>query len=274
MRFLSSDELLRLAHAMDDRYRPFVLLGGFGGLRLGEMLGLRWGKVDLLRRRVHVAETLVDIAGHISFGPPKTRAAVRSVPVPQFVSDELARLATANIGADQLVFQSPEGMPVRATLFRRRFWAPAVDEAGLSPLRIHDLRHTAVSLWIADCANPKQVAAMAGHTSVWVVFDRYGHLYPHQDDEIDGPFGAARLRAVTVRSTRRRRRTDRTATGRRADRRAHTESHPKTRPTGRDTGMRSSPHAPSGSPPARGCPQDHPCIRRSRAVPGCDYRMV
>lgn len=184
MRFLTSDELLKLGDAMDDRYRAFVLLGGFGGLRLGEMLGLRWGRVDLLRRRIDVAETLVDIAGHITFGPPKTRAAVRSVPIPRFVSDELARLATANVGADQLVFHSPEGMPVRATLFRRRFWAPAVQEAGLSPLRIHDLRHTAVSLWIADCANPKQVAVMAGHTSVSVVFDRYGHLYPHQDAEL------------------------------------------------------------------------------------------
>ena len=64
------------------RYRSFVLLGGFGGLRLGEMLGCGGGRVDLLRRRVHVAETLVDIEGHIQFGPPKTKAAVRSVPIP------------------------------------------------------------------------------------------------------------------------------------------------------------------------------------------------
>ncbi len=184
MRFLTSDELLTLADSIDQRYRAFVLLGGFGGLRLGEMLGLRWGRVDLLRRRVHVAETLVDIAGHITFGPPKTKAAVRSLPIPRFVSDELARLAIPNVDPNRLVFQSPEGLPIRATLFRRRFWAPAVEAAGLSPLRIHDLRHTAVSLWIADGAHPKQIAAMAGHTSVSVVFDRYGHLYPHQDEEL------------------------------------------------------------------------------------------
>jgi integrase len=184
MRFLTSDELLTLADSMDARYRAFVLLGGFGGLRLGEMLGLRWGRVDLLRRRVHVAETLVDIAGHIGFGPPKTKAAVRSVPLPRFVADGVAQLAIANVAADRLVFQSPEGLPIRATLFRRRFWTPAVEAAELSPLRIHDLRHTAVSLWIADGANPKQIAVMAGHTSVSVVLDRYGHLYPQQDDEL------------------------------------------------------------------------------------------
>jgi integrase len=184
MRFLTADELLTLAGSIDPRYRAFVLLGGFGGLRLGEMLGLRWGRVDLLRRRVHVAETLVDIAGEISFGPPKTKAAVRSVPLPRFVADEVSQVATANVAADRLVFQSPEGLPIRATLFRRRFWAPAVEAAELAPLRIHDLRHTAVSLWIADGANPKQIAVMAGHTSVSVVLDRYGHLYPQQDDEL------------------------------------------------------------------------------------------
>jgi integrase len=82
---------------------------------------------------------------------------------------------------DDLVFRSPEGHAVRPGLFRRRFWHPAVAKADLAPLRIHDLRHTAVALWIAAGANPKQVAARAGHTSVSVVLDRYGHLFPEQD---------------------------------------------------------------------------------------------
>jgi integrase len=184
MRFLDTDEIWKLADAIDDRYRGFVLLGAYGGLRLGEMLGLRWSRVDLLRRRVHVAETLVDIGGTISFGPPKTRAAVRSVPLPAFVCEEISRLASKPFDPDELVFRSPDGHPIRATLFRRRFWAPAVRDAGLDPFRIHDLRHTAVSLWIAEGANPKHVAVMAGHTSVSVVLDRYGHLYEQGDDEL------------------------------------------------------------------------------------------
>ena len=183
MRYLSHDELWELAEMVDQRYRSFVLLGGYGGLRLGEMLGLRWGRVDLLRRRVQVAETLLDIAGHQSFGPPKTKAAVRSVPLPPFVCEEL-RLAVPGIEPETLVFRSPEGFPLRATGFRRRFWNPAVQRAGLAPLRIHDLRHTAVSLWIAEGGHPKQVAVLAGHTSVSVVLDRYGHLYPQQDEQL------------------------------------------------------------------------------------------
>ena len=46
---------------------------------------------------------------------------------------------------------------------------------------IHDLRHTAVALWIAVGATPKEVAVRAGHTSVSFTLDRYGHLYPEAD---------------------------------------------------------------------------------------------
>lgn len=184
MRFLTPTELSTLADAIDRRYRAFVLLAGYGGLRLGELLGLRWKHVDTKGRHVHVSETLVAVRGQISFGAPKTRAAIRTVTLPGFVIDAL----TAPCGSDGdplgLVFTSPEGQPIRPSLFRRRFWVPAVEAAGLSPLRIHDLRHTAVALWIAAGGHPKQIAARAGHTSVAVVLDRYGHLLPNHDDEL------------------------------------------------------------------------------------------
>jgi integrase len=57
----------------------------------------------------------------------------------------------------------------------------AARRSGLDGLRIHDLRHTAVALWIAAGANPKEVAARAGHASVSFTLDRYGHLYPEAD---------------------------------------------------------------------------------------------
>jgi Phage integrase family len=54
----------------------------------------------------------------------------------------------------------------------------------LEPLRPHDLRHTAVALWIAAGANPKEVAVRAGHTSVSFTLDRYGHLFEGHDAEL------------------------------------------------------------------------------------------
>lgn len=131
---------MALADAIDERYRSFVILAGFSGMRLGELLALRWENVNLLRRQVTVADTLTDLAGRLSFGSPKTRAAVRIVTVPEFGCQELSRIAVTPVDPLDLVFRSPDGHPIRATLFRRRFWNPAVERAGLAPLRIHDLR--------------------------------------------------------------------------------------------------------------------------------------
>jgi integrase len=54
----------------------------------------------------------------------------------------------------------------------------------LEPLRPHDLRHTAVLLWIAQGVNPKHVAAPAGQTSVSFMLERYGHLVSGADDAL------------------------------------------------------------------------------------------
>jgi integrase len=177
MRFLDPQQLAGLAETINPRYRAFVLLGGYGGLRLGEMLGLRRERVDLLRRRVDVAEILVEVRGRITYGPPKTSAGRRTVPLPRVVAEALQE-TLESVEPGGLVFTSPEGKPARASQLRRRVWAPAVRAAGLEPLRIHDLRHSAVAFWIAAGASPKEIALRAGHTSVSVVLDRYGHLLP------------------------------------------------------------------------------------------------
>ncbi len=74
--------------------------------------------------------------------------------------------------------------------------APATRAAGLDGLRIHDLRHTAVALWIAAGANPKEVAPRAGHASVSFTVDRYRRLYPEADaalrDRLDVLYGSTR----------------------------------------------------------------------------------
>jgi hypothetical protein len=84
------------------------------------------------------------------------------------------------------VFRAPGGATLRASNFRRNFWLPAIYAANLDGLRIHDLRHTAVALWIAAGASPKEVAQRAGHTSVSFVLDRYGHLFPEADTTLRG----------------------------------------------------------------------------------------
>jgi integrase len=86
MRFLTSAEVATLAEAIQPRYRALVLVGAYGGLRIGELAGLRRPRVDLLHGTVQVAEIVVEVGGVLHIGPPKTRASRRTVGLPRFVS--------------------------------------------------------------------------------------------------------------------------------------------------------------------------------------------
>ena len=69
---------------------PLVRLLSYTGLRWGEACALRVRRVDLLRGRIEVAESLSDVSGSLTFEAPKTHKR-RSVPVPRFPRDDLAR---------------------------------------------------------------------------------------------------------------------------------------------------------------------------------------
>ena len=91
--------------------------------------------------------------------PPKTRAGRRTVGLPPFVVHELeAHLAAAQ--RPSTTSSPPPVGALRVPGFRARSWVPATDAAGL---RIHDLRDTAVALWIAAGATPKEVAVRGAH---------------------------------------------------------------------------------------------------------------
>ena len=200
MRFLDPGEVAELADAMDERYRALVLTAAYCGLRIGELAALRRSRLDLLHRRLVVAETLVEVRGQLIFNPPKTARGVRTVPIPRSVVGALEQHLGQHGSPepDSLVFSAPAGGPMRVPKWRHRFWTPATRAAGLDGLRIHDLRHTAVALWIAVDASPVDIARRAGHSSVSVVLDRYGHLLPGTEDKVTDALDA--LAATASRS--------------------------------------------------------------------------
>ncbi len=179
MRFLTPEEIVMLAGEISTHYRALVIFDAYCGLRLSELAGLRRHHVDLAGARVRVVENAVEVRGEIVWGAPKTRAGRRTVPMPAGVRASLEEHLASYVDADAdaLVFAGAGGGVLRAGQWRARHWHPAVRAAELEPLRPHDLRHTAVALWIGAGANPKQIATWAGHTSVSVVLDRYGHLF-------------------------------------------------------------------------------------------------
>jgi integrase len=196
MRYLTPAQVATLADTIQPAYRAFVLLAAYGGLRFGELAGLRASRIDFLRRTITVDQNCVEVRGIHTYGAPKTAAGRRRVPIPAVVAAALeAHLAETGATGDALVFTAPRGGAMRASMFRRRVWQPAVAAAGLEPLRIHDLRHTAVTLWIAAGATPLAIAHRAGHQSAVIVLDRYGHLLPALEDGVTDRLEAMALEA-------------------------------------------------------------------------------
>lgn len=182
MRFLTHSDVATLAAAIDERYRALVLVAAYCGLRAGELSALRRKHVDLLRRSITVVEQVQWIRGRHEVSPPKSAAGRRSVALPRIVVSALEEQLSqyAEPGVNGLIFPSPEGGFLRLENFRKRVWGPAVEAAGLAPLRLHDLRHTCASLGIAAGADVKVLQQMLGHASAVLTLDRYGHLFPGQ----------------------------------------------------------------------------------------------
>ncbi len=132
---------------------------------------------------MRVDTSLIEVRGALIEGRPKTAAGIRTVPLPHSVAERLEQ-STRHLGAQDHVFRGAGGSAIRAGSFRSRFWVPALARADLTGLRMHDLRHTAVSTWIAHGASAKEVQVWAGHSSLATVFDRYGHLFPGGEDPV------------------------------------------------------------------------------------------
>ncbi len=184
MRYLTATQVAALADAIEPRYRAVVILGAWAGLRAGELFGLKVNKVNLLHRTVEVSEQVVEVAGHLYTGPPKTKAGRRVVPLPK-VAVKVLEEHMAQYPSSPYVFTTESGTQVRLASWRQRVWVPAIHKAGVAPFRVHDLRHTAVAQWIAAGASPREIANRAGHSSTSVVLDRYGHLLPGTAEKVN-----------------------------------------------------------------------------------------
>jgi integrase len=101
------------------------------------------------------------------------------VAIPEIVVKDIAWHLTCFTapGDDALVFTSPAGGPLRHNNFRRRFWLPALSQAGLAGIHFHDLRHTGNNLTAAAGASLRELMDRMGHSST-----RAALVYLHGSD--------------------------------------------------------------------------------------------
>jgi integrase len=179
-RFLTPSELAALADAMPARLQAATWTLGLAGLRFGELAALERDDVDVLRRRIDVSKSVVDVGGHLVVGETKNRK-TRSVAIPQ----RLAVIINDHLTSHNKVvsFPNSQGGYLRAPNFRSHVLR-ACTASGLEPIRTHDLRHTAASLMLAVEPDLHLVMRQLGHSSIAVTVDRYGHLLPGRVDQV------------------------------------------------------------------------------------------
>jgi integrase len=170
--------------------RPLIATLLFAGLRVGELMALRWSDVDLARGTIRVRQA-------------KTDAGVRIVHVLPVLHGELAQHRDrVEAGPSELVFGTSSGRPLGASNIRIRVLARAVQranaelEAGGQPLPAgltpHSLRRTFASLLFAIGEPPTYVMSQMGHTTAGLTLA----LYAREMDRRDGEHG--RLSALVA----------------------------------------------------------------------------
>ena len=190
-RYLSPAETQHLADSIHPRFQALVFTAGYSGARFGELAGLARQHYEPLKRTIRIERNLTEVRGHLAFGETKTRAARRTISIPTWLVDVLAKHIATYPGDDDLIFTAPAGGPLRRSSLRTRYWKPAVQSSVGEPCRFHDMRHTHVALLIEQGAHPQVIASRLGHTSIRTVLDVYGHLFEGLDrdiaDSLDAP---------------------------------------------------------------------------------------
>ncbi len=183
-------DVLRLAEAIEPRFRALVLVAAVGGLRVGELLGLQRRHVDLAEATVRVEQQAIELFdGTRIITGPKTDAGRRTVAVPEFVSialgEQLERFTAAE--PDAWVFVGQRGEPSRRITLQRS-WTAAREATGTTHITLHDLRHAGATLAAWTGASTKELMARLGHSTPRAAL-RYQHAAQHRDREIADRLG-------------------------------------------------------------------------------------
>jgi integrase len=182
---LQPEEVERIAEACPAPYDLLVRLLGTTGVRWGEAVALRRRSVDMLGRRLVVAESLAEIGAELIFGPTKSHAE-RSMPLTNSLTNALEVHLDERVPADvdALLFTSEKGRPLRYSNFRREVWNPALKSAKVSKVGLHVLRHSAAAAMIRAGASPKALQVILGHQSAGFTLSVYGHVFEQDMTEL------------------------------------------------------------------------------------------
>ncbi len=179
---------LILEAAKETPYYALFFTSAYTGLRRGELLGLRWGDIDLEKATLSVIQTLQQLRnGEYIFREPKSKRGRRQIALSPslaimlwdhqikqgYARKELGKFLTPT----DLVFSHPDSKPFRPNSITRAFKVIA-ESVGLKGARLHDLRHAHATILLQQGVHPKIVQERLGHSTVATTLDIYSHVLP------------------------------------------------------------------------------------------------
>lgn len=182
----------------DRTYPVWAFLLG-AGLRIGELVWLRWSNVDLDRRAVHVVDFASTLGYDLMPSTGKSRDAVRSIELDNGLIGVLRaqrrlqsgeKLAADSYVDSEFVFTKPGGGAYHPQYLSRTLGVLTA-ELGLPRLTAHGLRHTSATLMLANGVPPKVAAERLGHADPTLFMNLYGHVTPTMQREAAEKIGAA-----------------------------------------------------------------------------------
>jgi len=157
------------------------------GCRRGEALGLYWSDIDFEASTIDFKRALIinNLTNTVEIGDLKTKNSRRLLPMPDMLRDELlkikqakeeaARGAGKHIVSSPFVFTNIQGKPFRPDSISQAFKRAAA-KVGIPNMRLHDLRHTAITYMLEAGENPKTVSEFAGHATANFTMNQYAHV--------------------------------------------------------------------------------------------------
>jgi integrase len=197
IKVLTKEQELRfLQTAYKDRLGVAFILSLATGLRVGELLALRWEDVDLDKSILNVKQSIGRVKlfdensatkSKLVFGEPKTKAGRRLIPLPLNVVSLLRQHRKvqveeklkfgSNFNIENLLFCSQCGTPIDPKNFDRKF-KNILKAAELEKINLHILRHTFATRLLELNEHPKVVQEILGHSNISITLDTYSHVLP------------------------------------------------------------------------------------------------
>jgi integrase len=188
MQFWTKEEYLKFSEALMERPRAYMMFEilYWTGIREGELLALTPADFNFEKLELRITKSYQRLNGQDVITDPKTPKSIRTIKMPQFLADEVYHYISQmkGLAANERLFPVTKGV-----VSRERDHGCAV--SGVKRIRIHDIRHSHVSLLIDMGFSAVAIAQRMGHESIDITY-RYAHLFPSIQNEMANALDSGR----------------------------------------------------------------------------------